>query len=224
MTRAVVLLSGGLDSATVQAIARRAGHRIYALSFQYGQRHEAELVSARALALDGADEHLILSVDLGGIGHSALTSATVDVPKDQDPARKGIPSTYVPARNSIFLAHALGYAETIGAHDIYIGVNAVDHSGYPDCRPEFIEAFQRVADVATAQAVAGEYRTVLHAPLISLSKALIIATGLELGVDYSLTSSCYDPRPSGACGRCDACRIRLAAWAELGKTDPIAYR
>jgi len=223
---AVCLLSGGLDSATTLAIARREGFRCVALSFDYGQRHRFELDAARRVAASlGACEHRVVRLDLsasGGFGHSALTDA-IDVPKDRDEA-EGIPVTYVPARNTIFLSVALACAEVVGAFDIFLGVNAIDYSGYPDCRPAFVEAFERLANLATAAAVEGRGTYRIHAPLIRMTKAEIIRAGLDLGVDYALTHSCYDPSPDGlACGRCDSCRLRLAGFAAAGATDPVAY-
>ncbi len=223
---AVVLLSGGLDSATTLAIARGDGFRCHALSFDYGQRHRFELQAAAAVArAQGALEHRIVKIDLsarGGFGHSALTD-DIAVPKDRQDHGE-IPVTYVPGRNTIFLSIALGYAEAIGAFDIYIGVNAIDYSGYPDCRPEFIEAFETMANLATAAAVEGRGHFAIHAPLIRMTKAQIIARGLSLGVDYSLTHSCYDPDASGlSCGRCDSCRLRLAGFAAAGALDPVGY-
>jgi 7-cyano-7-deazaguanine synthase len=230
--KAVVLLSGGLDSATTLAIARKEGYACYALSFDYGQRHDFELKSARRVAdALGAVDHRIVQIDLsaaGGFGHSALTD-DIDVPKDnpqssiRDP-QSGIPVTYVPARNTIFLSIALGYAEVIGAFDIFLGVNAVDYSGYPDCRPEFVDAFQTLANLATAAGVDGQGQFAIRAPLICMTKAQIVRTGLDLGVDYGLTHSCYDPADDGAaCGHCDACRLRLAGFAEAGTEDPGRY-
>ncbi len=223
---AVVLLSGGVDSATTLAIARRRGYACHALSFDYGQRHRFELDAAgRVAAAGGAAEHRIVKIDLsadGGVGRSALTD-DVDVPKDR-PIGGGIPVTYVPARNTIFLSIALGYAEAIGAFDIFIGVNAVDYSGYPDCRPEFVKAFEALANLATAAAVEGGGEFHIRAPLMEMTKGQIIRTGLGLGVDYSLTHSCYDPSGDGkACGRCDACRLRLAGFAQADATDPAEY-
>ena len=217
-----MLLSGGLDSATVLAIARDRGHRCHALSFDYGQRHRAELDAARRVAVAlGAVEHRVLALPIGGFGHSALTDVAIPVPEQPT---AGIPMTYVPARNTIFLACALGHAEVTGAQDIYIGVNAVDYSGYPDCRPEFIAAFERVANLATKAAVQGR-RVRIHAPLIDLSKAEIIRRGVALGVDYAITVSCYQPDESGgACGRCDSCRLRLAGFEQAGIADPTRYR
>jgi len=225
--KAVVLLSGGVDSSTTLAIAKADGFEAYALSFRYGQRHAFELEAARRVAeRSGIVEHVFVDIDLRLFGGSALT-ADVEVPKgrSEDDIGRGIPVTYVPARNTIFLSFALAWAEVLGAEDIYIGVNALDYSGYPDCRPEYIEAFERMANLATKVAVEGRQRLSVHTPLIHLTKAQIIARGLELGVDYSLTSSCYDPSPSGeACGRCDSCQLRLKGFAEAGGTDPIPYR
>jgi 7-cyano-7-deazaguanine synthase len=211
--RAVVLLSGGLDSATTLAIARAEGFDCHALSFRYGQRHAAELdAAARVARAVGAKAHVILDIDLRKFGGSALTD-DIAVPKDRD-LDDTIPVTYVPARNTIFLSFALGYAEVIGARDIFIGVNALDYSGYPDCRPEYIAAFQHMADLATKAGVEGN-RVTIHAPLIQMSKADIIRKGLELGVDFELTLSCYDPSPDGEpCGRCDACQLRAKGFAE----------
>ena len=220
--RAVVLLSGGLDSYTAAAIVKSEGFELYALTISYGQRHARELEAARAVArsLD-VSRHLELSVDLRAIGGSSLTS-DADVPRDRDvAAATGIPSTYVPARNTIFLSLALGWAETLDAHDIVIGVNALDYSGYPDCRPEFIRAFEALASVATRAGVEGA-RFRIHTPLISLSKADIIRRGLSLGLDYGLTLSCYDPGPSGTpCGRCDSCLLRAKGFADAGAEDPL---
>jgi 7-cyano-7-deazaguanine synthase len=215
-------LSGGLDSYTAAAVAVRDGFSISALSLNYGQRHARELEAAKAVARAvGAVRHLELDLDLTKIGGSALTSAAIDVPKDQriDPAV--IPSTYVPARNTIFLSLALGWAEVLGSSDVFIGVNALDYSGYPDCRPEFIRAFEQLARLATKAGVEGRPLTI-HTPLIQLSKAEIIRLGLSLGLDYGLTHSCYDPRPDGGpCGRCDSCQLRAAGFAEAGATDPL---
>ena len=219
---AVVLLSGGLDSYTAAAVAKRDGFRLFALSINYGQRHAQELEAARAVAASlGVERHLELALDLSRIGGSALTSTSIEVPKDQpiDPAV--IPTTYVPARNTIFLSLALGWAEVLGASDIFIGVNAVDYSGYPDCRPEFIRAFEQLARLATRAGVEGR-PLAIHTPLITLSKAAIVRLGLSLGLDYGLTHSCYDPGPNGrACGRCDSCRLRAAGFAEAGAPDPL---
>ena len=259
---AVVLLSGGLDSATVLAIAREEGFACRALSFDYGQRHRAlELRAARRVARAlGAAEHRVVKIDLsaaGGFGHSALTD-DIAVPKDEIPLvrtaherssglrqsktllcgakrsasqsgvenrKSGIPPTYVPARNTIFLSLALGYAEVAGAFDIFIGVNAIDYSGYPDCRPAFVAAFQGLANLATAAAVEGRGRYVVHAPLLRMNKRQIIRAGLALGVNYALTHSCYDPSKEGlSCGRCDACRLRLAGFDQAGVVDPIQYQ
>jgi 7-cyano-7-deazaguanine synthase len=219
--RAVVLLSGGLDSATALAIARSEGYACHAMSVAYGQRHAAELEAARRVAAAlGAVEHRVMSVDWGGIGGSALTDPAIAVP--ETPA-EGIPVTYVPARNTLFLALALGWAEVLGSQDLFIGVNAVDYSGYPDCRPEFIAAFETLANLATRAGVEGAGFRV-HAPLISLSKAEIIGRGLELGIDYGLTVSCYQADPDGrACGRCDSCRLRRAGFAAAGVADPTRY-
>ena len=224
---AVVLLSGGLDSATTAAIARHDGYEIYALSIDYGQRHRFELEAARRVAKSlGAARHVVVSVGLDQFGGSALTDQ-IDVPLDRgdDEIAHGIPITYVPARNTVFLALALGYAEVVGAADLFLGVNAVDYSGYPDCRPEFIAAFERLANLATKAGVEGTMQFRIHTPLIHMTKAEIIRRGLELGVDYELTHSCYAPNAAGfACGRCDACRLRLKGFAEAGVTDPIAYQ
>ena len=224
--KAVVLLSGGLDSTTALAIARAEGYEAYAMTFRYGQRHEHEVEAARRIARRlGAAEHRIVEIDLGAFGGSALT-ADIDVPKHRadEEIGAGIPVTYVPARNTIFLSYALAWAEVLGAADIFIGVNALDYSGYPDCRPEFVEAFERLANLAIGAAVEGRLRVAIHAPLIRLTKAEIIARGLGLGVDYALTTSCYDPSPAGeACGACDACRLRLKGFAEAGLSDPAQY-
>jgi 7-cyano-7-deazaguanine synthase len=221
LPRAVVLLSGGLDSATALAWARNQGYRCYALSVAYGQRHEVELAAARIIASRyGASEHRTMRVDFAGIGGSALTDASIAVPEQ---ATSGIPITYVPARNTIFLALALGWAEVLGAQDIVIGVNAVDYSGYPDCRPEFIAAFERLAALATKAATEGA-RIHIHAPLLVLSKADIIRQGIKLGVDYALTVSCYQPDPVGlACGRCDSCRLRRQGFLDADVPDPTHY-
>jgi len=224
MKKAVVLLSGGLDSATTAAIAKSEGFEIYAISFDYGQRHARELKSARAVAKSlGTKEHLVVTFDLRGIGGSALTD-DIEVPVDRETAEmsSGIPVTYVPARNTIFLSFALGYAETIGANDIFIGVSQVDYSGYPDCRSEFIEAFEKVANLATKAGVEGERKFRIRTPLINLSKAETIRRGIELGVDYSLTWSCYQGEEL-ACGRCDSCKLRLAGFSAAGASDPLKY-
>jgi 7-cyano-7-deazaguanine synthase len=227
--RAVVLLSGGLDSATVLALALAEGFACHALSFDYGQRHRSELDAAgRVAEYLGAVEHRIVALDLsagGGFGRSALTD-DLDVPHDRPAAdmSDGIPATYVPARNTIFLSIALGYAEVLGAFDLFLGVNAVDYSGYPDCRPAFVETFERLANLATAAAVEGRGTFRVHAPLISMTKAKIIETGTRLGVDYALTHSCYDPADDGrACGRCDACNLRRTGFLEAGIDDPTPY-
>jgi 7-cyano-7-deazaguanine synthase len=222
--RAVILLSGGLDSATTLAIARVEGFDTYALSFDYGQRHDRELDSARRVAAAlGAREHLVLRLDLRAIGGSALT-ADIPVPKGRsvEAMGSGIPVTYVPARNTIFLSYALAWAEVLESQDIFIGVNALDYSGYPDCRPEFIEAFERMADLATRAGVEGISRLRIHTPLIRLTKAEIVARGTALGVDFALTWSCYEPRPDGlACGRCDSCLLREKGFREAGLRDPV---
>ena len=219
---AVVLLSGGLDSYTAAAVARRDGFTLSAISFNYGQRHVQELDASRAVAKSlGVTRHLELDFDLTKIGGSSLTSTLMEVPKDQPIDPKVIPSTYVPARNTIFLSVAMGWAEVLGAADIFIGVNALDYSGYPDCRPEFISAFEHLARLATRAGVEGR-RLTIHTPLIDLSKADIIRLGLSLGLDYGLTHSCYDPLPGGRpCGHCDSCRLRAAGFAEVGATDPL---
>src|SRR5262245_30433452 len=219
--RAVVLLSGGLDSYTAAAIARSEGFELCALTINYGQRHAQELVAARRVAASlGVVRHLELSIDLRGIGGSALTSA-LPVPRDRDLTATDIPSTYVPARNTIFLSIALGWAETLDARDLFIGVNALDYSGYPDCRPAFIAAFESLASVATRAGVEGA-RFHVHTPLITLSKADIIRRGLALGLDYGLTHSCYDPRGDGRpCGHCDSCVLRAKGFAEAGASDPL---
>ena len=223
---AVILLSGGLDSATVAAIARQEGFALYALSVDYGQRHRFELEAARQVArsLD-VRRHVILSVDLRQLGGSALT-ADWEVPKDRpaDDMAHGIPITYVPARNTIFLSLALAYAESIGAADIFLGVNAIDYSGYPDCRPEYVAAFAALANLATKASIEGRLKYTIHTPLIHWTKAQIIRRGIELGVDYSLTHSCYDPDPGGAaCGHCDSCLLRRKGFADAGVEDPVKY-
>jgi len=225
--RAVVLLSGGIDSTTTLALAQRDSFAAYALTFRYGQRHEHEIDAARRIARAfQVAGHEIIDFDLRRFGGSALTD-DIAVPKDRTASEMGadIPVTYVPARNTIFLSFALAWAETLGAHDIFIGVNALDYSGYPDCRPEYVAAFQALADLATKAGVEGQGRFTIHTPLIQLSKKEIIATGRSLGVDYGLTTSCYDPAPDGAaCGRCDACLLRLKGFADAGFEDPIRYQ
>ncbi|WP_444883815.1 7-cyano-7-deazaguanine synthase QueC [Microbulbifer sp. PSTR4-B] len=219
--KAVILLSGGLDSATVLAMARAEGYECYALGFDYGQRHEAELLAAKRVAADlGAAEHKVVKLDLRSIGGSALTDDSIEVPEEET---SGIPVTYVPARNTVFLSIALGWAEVLGAQDIFVGVNAVDYSGYPDCRPEYIEAYEKMANLATRAGVEGNKLSV-RAPLMQMSKADIVLEGTRLGVDYSLTVSCYQARPDGAaCGRCDSCRLRAAGFTEAGLADPTVY-
>jgi len=223
---AVVLLSGGLDSATALAVAKREGFTPYAMTFRYGQRHQVEIEAARRVAeAQGAARHVIVDIDLRLWGGSALTGDAA-VPKDRDVthASDEIPVTYVPARNTIFLSFALAWAEVLGADAIVIGVNALDYSGYPDCRPEYVAAFEAMANLATRAGVEGTQRLTIHAPLQHLTKAQIVALGRELGVDYALTTSCYDPAPDGmACGHCDACQLRLRGFAEAGSVDPIAY-
>jgi 7-cyano-7-deazaguanine synthase len=223
---AVVLLSGGLDSATVAAIAANEGYSVHALSFSYGQRHSFELEAARRVADSlGVAEHRIATIDLRVFGGSALT-ADIDVPKGRDSEEMGhgIPVTYVPARNTIFLSFALAWAEVLGSSDVFIGVNALDYSGYPDCRPEFIRAFEEMANLATKAGVEGRQKLTIHTPLMHLTKAQIISKGVELGVDYSLTSSCYDPGPDGKpCGQCDSCFLRRKGFRENGIDDPLPY-
>ncbi len=225
--KAVVLLSGGVDSTTTLAIAVSQGFRPYALTFRYGQRHHAEVEAARRVAARlGAVEHVVVDFDLRVFGGSALTSE-IEVPKDRAPEdlKFGIPVTYVPARNTIFLSFALAWTEVLEASDVFVGVNALDYSGYPDCRPEYIRAYEQMARLATKAGVESRQRLAIHTPLIHLTKAQIIQKGLELGVDYGLTTSCYDPSPSGrACGRCDACLLRLKGFQEAGILDPIAYQ
>lgn len=226
MSKAVVLLSGGLDSATMLAIARRQGFEPCAITFRYGQRHAIEIDAARQIVQAmNVKEHLEVDFDLRSMGGSALTSA-IDVPKGRstEQMQDGIPATYVPARNTIFLSFALGYAETLNASHIFVGVNALDYSGYPDCRPEYIRAFEAMARLATKSAMEGTEPLTLHTPLINLTKSEIIQRGLELNVDYSLTRSCYDPNESGqACGTCDACTLRLEGFCANGIQDPVSY-
>jgi 7-cyano-7-deazaguanine synthase len=225
--KAVVLLSGGIDSATTLAIAKDMGFDVYALSFRYGQRHAVELKAARRIAKNfNVVRHLIVDIDLRKIGGSALT-ADIEVPKNRDAfdMKKDIPATYVPARNTIFLSYALAWAEVVGSGDIFIGVNVLDYSGYPDCRPAYIAAYEKMANLATKAGVEGKQKLKIHAPLIRLSKSEIIRKGIELGVDYNLTHSCYDPSPSGkACGECDSCILRLKGFQDAGFKDPVKYK
>ncbi len=225
--KAVVLLSGGLDSSTTLAIAKAEGYEVHALTFRYGQRHSPELDAARRVAACFAvTEHVIVDIDLRLWGGSALTD-DIAVPKDRplEEMAHGVPVTYVPARNTIFLSFALAWAEVLGAQDIFIGVNVLDYSGYPDCRPEFIAAYERMAQLATKAGVEGTQRLTIHTPLIALNKAAIIRKGLELGVDYAMTLTCYDPSPAGeACGHCDACLLRIKGFTENGLTDPAPYQ
>jgi len=224
--KAVVLLSGGLDSTTTLAIAKAEGYEVYSLSFRYGQRHDVEIDAACAVAARmGVAQHIVVPIDLRQFGGSALT-ADIPVPKDRDveDMGQGVPITYVPARNTVFLALALAWAEVLGANDIFLGVNALDYSGYPDCRPEYIDAFERMANLATRAGVEGRSHLRIHTPLIKLAKSEIVRTGLGLGVDYSLTHSCYDPTADGlACGACDSCLLRLKGFAEAGARDPLIY-
>jgi 7-cyano-7-deazaguanine synthase len=224
---AVVLLSGGLDSSTVLALAREQGFEPYALSFRYGQRHVQELAAAQAVVqAQGVARHVIAQIDLREFGGSALT-ADIEVPKGRgaDEMAQGIPVTYVPARNTVFLSFALAWAETLGASDIFIGVNALDYSGYPDCRPEYVAAFEQLANLATKAGVEGRQKLKIHAPLMAMDKAQIIREGLRLGVDYAQTSSCYDPGPEGQpCGACDSCTLRAKGFAEAGVPDPLYAR
>jgi len=224
--KAVVLSSGGLDSTTVMAMAKNEGYAVYSLSFSYGQRHLVELEAAKHIAQKtGVEKHLVLNLDLYKIGGSALTGKT-KIPKNrnENTAFTNIPVTYVPARNTIFLSYALAWAEVIQSSDIFIGVNAIDYSGYPDCRPEYIKAFEKMANLATKTGVEGLTEIRINTPLISMSKAQIIKKGIELGIDYSLTHSCYDPNPEGlSCGRCDSCLLRKKGFKEAGVTDPTKY-
>lgn len=223
--KAVVLLSGGLDSATALAIAKAGGFECYALSFRYGQRHAVELdCAAQTASAQGVKELRVVDIDLAAFGGSALTDLSIDVPHEAG-VEEEIPITYVPARNTIFLSYALAWAEVLASTDIFIGVNALDYSGYPDCRPEFIEAYETMANLATKAGVTGKEKLSIHIPLIDLTKAQIIRRGLELGVDYGQTTSCYDPAPDGkACGTCDSCRLRLKGFKEAGTADPRAYQ
>jgi 7-cyano-7-deazaguanine synthase len=225
--KAVCLLSGGLDSVTTLAIARSQDFQIYAMSFRYGQRHVHELDCARKVAAGAVvQKHIVVDIDLRSFGGSALTDDAIAVPKNRplESMSDGIPVTYVPARNTIFLSFALAWAETLGSQDIFIGVNALDYSGYPDCRPEYIEAFQKMANLATKAGVEGRQALTIHTPLIHMTKGQIIRAGVDLGVDYSITSTCYDPSPRGeACGACDACLLRLKGFAENGMSDPAPY-
>jgi len=225
--KAVILLSGGLDSATTLAIARSRGFRLYALTCLYGQRHKLEVEAAKKVADSiGVAEHRIMNIDLAGFGGSALTDSAIQIPTDGAELDNpdNIPPTYVPARNTVFLSCALAWAEVLGAFDIFIGVNAADYSGYPDCRPEFIAAFEKTANLATAAAIQGKGKYLIHTPVIDMTKAEIIRTGTKLDIDYSLTHSCYDPDDHGrSCGRCDSCRLRLKGFAEAGLKDPIEY-
>ena len=224
--KAVVLVSGGLDSTTCLAISKHEGYEAFALSFNYGQRHRVELEAAKRVANAlGARDHLILHIPLDAIGGSALTSR-IEVPKDVpiEEMQGLIPVTYVPARNTVFLSLALAWAETLSAPDIFVGVNALDYSGYPDCRPEYIESFEKMANLALKECVEGRMRIRIHTPLIKMTKAQIIIKGIELGVDFSMTHSCYDPDPNGrACGRCDSCTLRRKGFAEAGIADPTLY-
>jgi 7-cyano-7-deazaguanine synthase len=224
--KAVVLLSGGLDSATTLAIAKNRGFKCCALTFRYGQRHSIETKAAKKVAKSiGAIQHKIIDIDPSVFANSALTDKSIKVPLNRNINSSEIPVTYVPARNTIFLSCALAFAESIGAYDIFIGVNAADYSGYPDCRPEYIKAFQMMANLATAAAVQKKGRYEIHTPIIKMTKAQIIKTGMRLGVDYSLTHSCYNPDRNGKpCGRCDSCRLRLKGFAEAGLKDPLKYK
>ncbi len=228
LKKAVILLSGGLDSTTTLAIADSQGFKCCALSFRYGQRHLAELNAARKVAHKfKTAAHLIIDIDMSSIGGSALTDKKITVPQNRSLSRisRGIPATYVPARNTIFLSYALAWAEALGAFDIFIGVNAVDYSGYPDCRPEYIAAFEKLANLATAAAVQNKGRFKIHTPVINMTKSQIIRIGTRLGVDYSLTHSCYNPDSAGrACGRCDSCKLRLKGFSGAGLKDPLEYQ
>jgi len=225
--KAVILLSGGLDSATVLGIARSEGFQCYALTFRYGQRHQREVEAAKKIARSlGTVEHRLIDIDLAVFGGSALTDPAIKVPKNRLDltCTNHIPSTYVPVRNTIFLSYALAWAEVLNAFDIFIGVNITDYSGYPDCRPEFIKAFEKLANLATAAAIEGKGRYRINTPIINMTKSQIILAGTELNIDYSLTHSCYDPDQQGrSCGQCDSCRLRLKGFAEAGQEDPIEY-
>jgi 7-cyano-7-deazaguanine synthase len=225
--KAVVLLSGGLDSATTLGIAIEEGFEAYCLSFRYGQRHVREIESAQKVAKSmKSSHHLVVDIDLGSIGHSALTDMQIDVPRDRISSgdENDIPVTYVPARNTIFLSYALGWAESLGAFAVFIGVNSADYSGYPDCRPEYIEAYERMANLATKAAVRKKGHFKIHTPIVNMSKAQIIKTGTSLGVDFGLTHSCYDPQADGvSCGHCDSCKIRLKGFEEANLKDPLKY-
>lgn len=225
--KAIVLLSGGLDSATTLAMAQKMGFQCYAMTFRYGQRHEVEIASSEKVAAAmGVVKQRIIDIDLAQFGGSALTDKSISVPRDREEIgeQTGIPVTYVPARNTIFLSYALAWAEVLGVFDIFIGVNATDYSGYPDCRPEFIEAFEKMANLATAAAAEDKGKYTIHTPIITLSKAEIISKGIEIGVDYSLTHSCYDPDGKGrSCGACDSCKLRLRGFEQAGLTDPATY-
>jgi 7-cyano-7-deazaguanine synthase len=225
MKKAVILSSGGLDSTTCMAIAKSEGFELYALSFKYGQRHFFELQAAEKVAkYFSAKRHLVIDINMREIGGSALTSDEIDVPKDRDNDDTTIPVTYVPARNTIFLSYALAWAEVLKSRDIFIGVNSLDYSGYPDCRPEYIEAYQKMAKLATKYGVESDEQINIHTPLLKLTKAEIIKNGMKIGVDYSITHSCYDPTPDGqSCGRCDSCQLRLKGFMEAGYEDPISY-
>jgi len=222
MKKAILLLSGGLDSATTLAIMKSRGYEVYAISFSYGQRHSIELEVAKNVAKDlSVKEHKIIDINMRSFGGSALTD-DIDVPKDRDMEDEQIPITYVPARNTIFLSFALAYAEVVGTFDIFIGANVLDYSGYPDCRPEYLQAFEDMANLATKATVEGQGKIKIHAPLIELSKSEIIKKGLELGVDYANTISCYDPSPEGkSCGHCDSCQLRIKGFADNGMSDPV---
>ena len=223
--RAVVLLSGGLDSATTLGLAQKEGFDCHAMTFSYGQRHGREVHCAcRVASAMSVTKHRVVEMDLAAWGGSALTDAALEVPKGRENMASEIPITYVPARNTIFLSYALAWAEVLGAWDMYIGVNATDYSGYPDCRPEYIAAYETMTNLATAAAVEGKGRYTIHTPIIEMTKAQIIRTGTAIGVDYSLTHSCYDPDIEGRpCGRCDSCQLRLKGFAEAGLTDPLEY-